>query len=165
MRTSPQTLSLAFTHSQIEKPKSSLASHRHVIMDLIHWKKSLCGNISTLAVTLILLSSFDFKRAVQAGLVNEDGPSAYGVDISFPIHHASVSTNFPWLENNHNGSQPLQVLGDKQSFYEDFLRSCRQKDGLSCDEAENFRIETNLNQPPSMVVRTYFRVIFNAIQT
>jgi hypothetical protein len=111
--------------------------------------------VATLALALVVLVALDNMGVVHAGLVQEDGGAAYGVDISFPIHHASVSTNFPWLQNGSNqSSQPLQVLGDRQSFYDDFLRRCRQIDGRACDEAENFRIETNLKQPASMVVRT-----------
>lgn len=105
----------------------------------------------TLAVTLAAFAFY--SSTTSAGLVQEGGAQDYGVDISFPIHHASVSANFPWLQNSHNSTQPLQVLGDRQSFYDDFLRGCRQKDGRSCDEAESFRIETNLKQPSSMVVR------------
>jgi hypothetical protein len=108
------------------------------------------------ALALVVLVTLNNKGLVHSGLVQEDGGTAYGVDVSFPIHHASVSTNFPWLQNSSNqSSQPLQVLGDRQSFYDDFLRRCRQIDGRACDEAENFRIETNLKQPASMVVRTH----------
>lgn len=105
------------------------------------------------ALALVVLVALNNKGLVHAGLVQEDGGAAYGVDVSFPIHHASVSTNFPWLLNSSNqSSQPLQVLGDRQSFYDDFLRRCRQIDGRSCDETENTRIEMNLKQPASMVV-------------
>ena len=115
-----------------------------------------------LAVTLVAFASYS-STTTSAGLVQEGGAQDYGVDISFPIHHASVSTNFPWLQNSDNSTQPLQILGDRQSFYDDFLRGCRQKDGRSCDEAESFRIETNLKQPSSMVVRTYSRSIAGAL--
>jgi prolyl 4-hydroxylase len=118
---------------------------------------SSLARIVTAAVTVVAIATISGStNVVYAGLVKEGGAPDYGVDISFPIHHASVSNNFPWLQNRYNSTQPLQVLGDRQSFYDDFLRGCRQKDGRSCDEAESFRIETNLKQPSSMVVRTLF---------
>jgi hypothetical protein len=119
----------------------------------------------TVALTVVAIATYGGSTGVvNAGLNKEEGGAPdYGVDISFPIHHASVSANFPWQQNRYNSTQPLQVLGDRQSFYDDFLRGCRQKDGRSCDEAESFRIETNLKQPSSMVVRTYSRSIAGAL--
>jgi hypothetical protein len=114
--------------------------------------------VSALVTTFAI---FGFMRIVPCtGLAQQDDVSQvpYGVDISYPIHHASVSTNFPWVQDqNSNSSQPLQVLGDRQAFYEDFLRSCRDslgpENGRRCDETESHRIQMNLMQPPSMRVR------------
>lgn len=111
--------------------------------------------VATATVMLFLMSTLSDNGCINAGFVKEDTSTGYGVDISFPIHHASVSANFPWLQSGNN-SQPLQLLGDRQSFYDDFIRSCRQKDGRSCDDTENIRINMNLNQPASMVVRALF---------
>lgn len=105
----------------------------------------------TVTIAVVALAKLKSNGCAYAGIVKEDGGAGYGVDISFPIHHSSVSDNFPWLHSNTN-SQPVQLLGDRQAFYNQFLRSCRQKDGRSCDETENTRIEMNLKQPASMVV-------------
>lgn len=118
---------------------------------------------TVVASALVTFAIFGIKCFVPcAGLAQQDDVVThvpYGVDISYPIHHASVSTNFPWLQNqNSNSSQPLQVLGDRQAFYEDFLRSCRDslgpENGRRCDETESHRIQMNLMQPPSMKVRS-----------
>jgi hypothetical protein len=119
----------------------------------------MAGTVASALVTIFAI--FGTIRIVHCtGLVQQDDVSQvpYGVDISYPIHHASVSTNFPWVQGqNSNSSQPLQVLGNRQSFYEDFLRSCRDslgpENGRRCDETESHRIQMNLMQPPSMRVR------------
>ena len=92
-------------------------------------------------------------------------PIEYGVDVSFPIHHNFVSTNYPWLPHNVDPSlptpeeyqnMPLQPLGDRQTFYKDFLNGCMQhygKRGQACVETESDRIEMSLRQPQSMQVR------------
>jgi len=85
----------------------------------------------------------------------------YGADLSFPMHTAAVSTNYPWLPhnkctNNPTPSEyekmPLQVLGDKQSVYEHYVEGCREKYSADeCDNCEKTRIAMNLRQPQSMV--------------
>jgi hypothetical protein len=89
----------------------------------------------------------------------------YGVDVSFPIHHARVSTNYPWLEHNLDSStptpsqyrdMPIQPLGDRQKFYDDFVAGCVKhfgKKGTRCTMTERDRIEMALRQPQSMQVR------------
>ena len=67
---------------------------------------------------------------------SEDEPD-YGVDVSWPIHRNWISTNYDWLphnvdpENNPTPKEyegmPVQILGDRQSFYDDFLQGCRDK--------------------------------------
>mmetsp|Transcript_18770 Transcript_18770/g.27819 ORF Transcript_18770/g.27819 Transcript_18770/m.27819 type:complete len:514 (-) Transcript_18770:428-1969(-) len=87
----------------------------------------------------------------------------YGVDVSFPIHNARVSENYPWLEHNtdlskpipkeHHG-RPIQPLGNRQQFYEDFMQGCREyygKKGGACDATEQDRVLMSLRQPQSMV--------------
>lgn len=88
----------------------------------------------------------------------------YGVDVSFPIHHSTVSYNFDYLDHNaepdlYSASpefkeMPLQILGDRQAFYENLMRGCRdhygKKRGKACDSNERDRIRMNLRQPQSM---------------
>jgi len=46
---------------------------------------------------------------------------------------------------------PLQILGNRQDFYDSFLEACRHHDHDACDESEKDRLEMNLRQPQSMV--------------
>lgn len=90
----------------------------------------------------------------------------YGVDIAWPIHHDSVSTNFPWMPHNidrnvnavpdNMTTMPIQPLGDRQKVYEEFMDGCRKHygaRGAMCDETERERIAMNLRQPQNMQVR------------
>lgn len=99
-------------------------------------------------------------------------PAEYGVDVSFPIQNARVSENYPWLEHNtdlskpipkeHHG-RPIQPLGNRQQFYEDFMQGCRDyygKNGKSCDITEADRVAMSLRQPQSMVVCLLILIVF-----
>jgi hypothetical protein len=91
----------------------------------------------------------------------------YGVDVSFPIHHAEVSDNYDWLPHNQDPSlpvpeeyrdKPVQTLGNRQQFYDDFIAGCVQhfgKKGHMCYNNEQDRIEMALRQPQSMQVSIY----------
>jgi hypothetical protein len=93
---------------------------------------------------------------------SEEVAVEYGVDVSFPIHHASVSTNYPWLPHNQESNAPtpsqyrgmaIQPLGDKETFYNEFVDSCVKhfgKKGKRCIQTEKDRIEMALRQPQSM---------------
>jgi hypothetical protein len=93
---------------------------------------------------------------------NTDEPVEYGVDVSFPMHYAEVSTNYPWLPHNQDPSLPvpkeyqdmvLQPLGNKQEFYRDFLQGCKDAfgaKGTRCTQNELDRIAMTLRQPQSM---------------
>ncbi|KAL7534919.1 hypothetical protein ACHAXR_006158 [Thalassiosira sp. AJA248-18] len=62
--------------------------------------------------------------------------SNYGVDRSFPIHHAAYAAE-----------------AAKEVFYKDFMEGCREKygiEGFRCDDSEMERMEMNLRQPASM---------------
>ena len=86
----------------------------------------------------------------------------YGVDVSFPIHYASVSTNYEWLPHNQNPNVPtpkeyqdmaVQPLGNRQQFYKDFLQGCRDhfgSKGVRCTQNELDRVAMSLRQPQSM---------------
>lgn len=91
----------------------------------------------------------------------------YGVDVSFPMAHASVSTNFPWLPHNMDPSieipeeykgMVIQPLSDRQSFYENLIKGCEDSydgKGARCIENEKDRIAMTLRQPQSMKVYTF----------
>ncbi len=94
----------------------------------------------------------------------------YGVDVSYPMHHAHVSENYPWLPHNVDpnvpsppeyNDMPLQPLGDRQKFYNNLLKDCEEHfnknskgtgRGDRCREGEKQRIEMALRQPRSMQV-------------
>ena len=70
----------------------------------------------------------------------------YGVDVSFPMHHAI-----------HDGNP----LGShtKRKLYEDYINGCKAKyssKSYACEGNERDRIDMNLNQPRSMFVSSLF---------
>jgi hypothetical protein len=84
-----------------------------------------------LQTILALLTIFAFHVQAQA---------SYGVDCSFPIHSKELKCG--------------DLLGDRQSFYEQFMEGCRQHYGSKanrCDVTENDRITMSIRQPQSMV--------------
>jgi len=98
-----------------------------------------------------------------AAELNDFGQETYGVDVSFPIQHATVSENYATLPHNidpdHNSvdqkykEMPVQPLGNKHEFYSNFMQGCRDfygKSGRVCDSVERGRIEMGLRQPQSM---------------
>lgn len=72
--------------------------------------------------------------------------STYGVDISFPQHHATILSSSSSLP-------PLLQLPGRQDFYDHFLETCRSHNTKPeiCDENEVDRIDMNIRQPQSMV--------------
>ena len=83
----------------------------------------------------------------------------YWVDVSFPIQSSKVSTNYHWLPHNVDPknhpvpeeyrNMPIQRLGYRQNFYEDFMQGCRSYYG-DCNATEKDRISINACQPRSM---------------
>jgi prolyl 4-hydroxylase len=81
------------------------------------------------------------------------------------MHHMKVSDNYPWLPHNHDNASlpvpdkykemPIQPLGNKQKFYDDYVQGCVEyygkKKGNRCYANERERITMNLRQPKSMV--------------
>ena len=69
----------------------------------------------------------------------------YGVDCSFPIHSTQLKCG--------------SLLGDRQSVYDDFMKGCRDKYGNECDSNEEKRIRASLDQPLSVTVCTYWKLL------
>eukprot|EP00591_Stephanopyxis_turris_P013528 CAMPEP_0195511534 /NCGR_PEP_ID=MMETSP0794_2-20130614/3819_1 /TAXON_ID=515487 /ORGANISM="Stephanopyxis turris, Strain CCMP 815" /LENGTH=456 /DNA_ID=CAMNT_0040639151 /DNA_START=95 /DNA_END=1462 /DNA_ORIENTATION=- len=110
--------------------------------------------------TVLLLRT----RAGNAFEATKDGDELiYGVDVSFPIHHATVSTNYAELPHNvdpaNHGTpakfvdMPIQPLGDRQTIYDGLIKGCHEqykgRERL-CDSTERDRIAMNMRQPRSM---------------
>jgi len=112
---------------------------------------------------------------VPALAAGADEPVEYGADVSFPMQHIDITTNYPWLEHNMDKSKPvpreyqdmvLQPLGDKTTYYKDFLQGCVDhygKKGGRCRQTEIDRIEMTLRQPQSM--QNYTKVGYKKIKT
>lgn len=97
--------------------------------------------------------------------VNALGQPTYGADVSFPIHHTSLSENYAWLPHNvdpaHHPTPPefahsnVQYLGNKQAEYDAFVKGCEEHYGhgrgySACKITEADRVEMSLRQPSSM---------------
>ena len=128
----------------------------------------------TLSILLLLAGNRDAAKAAfwsgneerqvqeQDASTSEGGQVHYGVDVSFPIHYHHVSTNYDWLPHNLNPSirtpkefeeMVPQPLGNKQEFYNHFMKTCRDaygKKGIRCQQTEDDRVAMNLRQPQSM---------------
>jgi prolyl 4-hydroxylase len=117
----------------------------------------------TLACTVV------FTRAQQ-----QSSPVDYGVDVSFPMHHAVPSTNYAWLPHNMDPSLPtppeyqdmsVQPLGDMKAKHEHFMNGCSdyyESMGDRCWSNERDRITMSLRQPQSM--RNYTEFGFTKIR-
>lgn len=103
------------------------------------------------------------KNAPERTPQAPDKAVEYGVDVSWPMHYAAISTNYPWLEHNVDPNVPTpkeyedmvaQPLGDRQQFYKDYLDGCRASFGAKgssrCTSNEIDRIAMTLRQPQSM---------------
>ena len=107
----------------------------------------------------------------KEGIVRGD----YGVDISFPMHHREISTNYAWLKHNRelNAVTPseyenmaLQPLGNREAFYQDFIEGCIKANGAMggrCVSSELDRVAMTLRQPQSMT--NYTKDGFKKIKT
>jgi hypothetical protein len=97
---------------------------------------TMMTTMNVLKHLLVLLAACSTLANVEV----EDGQM--GIDCSFPIHSKKLGTK------NCGG------LVGRQQVYEDFMQGCRDRfEGESCDFVEDERIEMNIRQPQSMVVR------------
>jgi hypothetical protein len=87
---------------------------------------------SPLSSTLLLLTLTTVGVSAEQP-INDLSQPTYGVDVSFPIHHGKISTNYAWLPHNQDSSlpvpkeyegMPVQYLGDKQGEYDEFMKGC-----------------------------------------
>lgn len=85
-----------------------------------------------------------FKLSVMAilcSMTEQAAQEGYGVDISWPIHHASVMTD-------------QSELGDRQATYDKFMQGCKDyypdRSPSPCIYTEQDRIKMNFDQPRSM---------------
>jgi len=132
------------------------------------WKKVQCISLNShhyifkmkvLAFQLLCVTAAALPSLVAG---NNDEPVEYGADVSFPMQHWEVSTNYPWLEHNMDPSLPVpdkykdmvpQPLGDRQSVYDEYYQGCLdtfQKKGKRCQQNELDRVAMTLRQPQSM---------------
>ena len=98
-----------------------------LLLSLQPWASLSLGSpsIKEPVVEAIDLASAPISESILDEFVHQ---GSYGVDVSWPIHHSSVSTNFPWLAHNvdpeHNPvpaefkDMPMQPLGDRQKSYD-----------------------------------------------
>ena len=122
---------------------------------------------STPLVTAGFWSTENEEPLVQEPIQKKprDVPVEYGVDVSFPMHHAQVSTNYMWLEHNlhpDTSTTPKQYdgmvqqpLGNRQDFYKEYLEGCMKANGQRgsrCKSNEMDRVSMSLRQPQSMQV-------------
>jgi prolyl 4-hydroxylase len=91
------------------------------------------------------------------------------------MHHAKVSTNYPWLPHNLDPTlpvpkqyknMPINPLGDRQAAYDAYIKGCRDANpgsrGNRCLSTEEDRIEMSLRQPQSM--QNYTEIGFKKIR-
>jgi len=112
-------------------------------------------------------------------LASVDESLSYGVDVSWPIHHSAPSVNY----DGTSSDEPLQILGNRNEIYQDFLQGCRDyytpgteiyrktrndpgkaphHQAHLCEATERDRISMNLKQPTSM--QNYTSIGFQKIK-
>lgn len=114
--------------------------------------------------SIILINRF---RSVRTSNIDTE-TEIYGYDVSFPMLQYQASTNYPGLPHNIDPKHyptpneykdmPLQILGDRQSFYKKYMDGChkhwsdhdRTHDTNVCDEFEKQRIQHVRDQVHSM---------------
>jgi hypothetical protein len=114
----------------------------------MHCTRNVPFSILLIVVFLAAFGSAKLWSGPQADGEDEDEPVEYGVDVSFPMQYAQVSTNYPWLPHNLDPTLPvppeykdmvLQPLGNRDEFYRDFLQGCKDafgKKGSRCTQNE-----------------------------
>lgn len=106
-----------------------------------------------LAAPLCLLANEENSINNEDQKAHESTNSSYGVDCSFPIHRYDLG--------KHGSCGDL--LGDRSSFYYEFLKGCRALFNYRCAMTERDRIEQLLRQPQSM--RNYTATGYQQLRT
>jgi hypothetical protein len=125
---------------------------------------SILSSLSIFAAALLLCTTCaeELQQAAEQQAV-------YSYGVSFPMlgNETICSTNYPWLPHNVDPNRnptppeykdmPLQVLGDRQAFYNNYIDGCKKYwdenggEGHLCKEYEAQRLDHNTDQIPSMV--------------
>ncbi len=114
--------------------------------DKIFMLMNMTKNFSVLCFCSLLLKTASNATTERVSVapsivpenLSDDGvkKASYGADISWPMQHDRVSTNYPWLPHNVDPENnpipveyigmPLQPLGDRQKAFEGkaFLKKC-----------------------------------------
>ena len=110
--------------------------------------------MSTMLLALLLCAlasaSFGGRESDNAADQQNNQGTTYGVDVSIPIHHHRFRDDDPSLSNG--GS-----MAHRRRFYRDFMNRWKQnlikegQDPSEADEAEEDRIQGNLEQPAMVV--------------
>ena len=92
----------------------------------------------TILKSLVLLSASTSAAEKIIQPLNDFNEPTYGVDVSFPIHHEKISTNYAWLPHNTDPDiqtpreyegMPVQYLGNRQEWYDEFMMGCHEHYG------------------------------------
>jgi len=136
------------------------------------------SSIYTLISLLTSSNAVDLDGFGPSPVEESENKVDYGVDVSFPIQHGKLSTNYAWLPHNVDPENnkvpwkyigmPVQPLGNKQKFYDDFMQGCydhyqKGKKGGVCDATERGRVTMSLDQPKDM--QNYTENGFKKIKT
>lgn len=116
-----------------------------------------------LGTTRIWLAAAAVASSLLVMMANAQQEVEYGVDVSFPMHHKTVSTNYAWLPHNvdpENNPVPaeyqdmaIQPLGDMKAKYDNYIQGCvdhynaKGGKGNRCLQNEHDRIVMTLRQP------------------
>lgn len=93
--------------------------------------------------TMEMLCSIIYIFAALLFATQATGEGGYGLDCSFPIHSRDG------ILRTDCGDLP-----SRQAFYDNYMQGCKQVyDEEDCKDTELLRLEMNLRQPQSMVVR------------
>jgi len=118
-----------------------------IVLQFVLFKYASCSPSVLTTETVISSSSEEFSAEILSSKQwNHRDPTVnYGVDVSWPMHHSRVSTNYPWLPHNVDPENnpvpeeyigmPLQPLGNRQQVF----------DGTSVDETIKKNYATSIN--------------------
>ena len=93
----------------------------------------IASSTTAMTATVLVVLLISATEASDSAKTTERH-SSYGVDVSFPIQHDHVTTNYDWLPHNTLPQlyptpegyvdMPIQPLGNKQEHYSEYIRGC-----------------------------------------